>query len=210
MNAHWPMFVARVSPIDILPAMGTPRVNFRRRTVPVFVLEATLGLAFIATGIGCIPGSVSGEFADGSTTTVTTALACSQTPSGCLCASRDEQPGDLSTCSGSSVAVHGGEQGVCCGNADLCTCDAYACKSDAALAFCQCGPTGAFGAALQGAASASCPAPDTGQKCCQSADTHVCICSTADCEMGTTVVPNCTVAVAGVCDGQRQSASSCK
>jgi hypothetical protein len=126
-----------------------------------------------------------------------------------LCASRDGEPDDLSVCTSSSVAIHSGEQGICCGNADLCTCDAFACRADAALGFCQCSPTAVFGAAVQGAALAACPSA-AGQKCCLSAETRVCICSAAECESGTTSVANCTVAMAGACPSSQQSATSCK
>ena len=141
--------------------------------------------------------------------TVRTAAACSQTPSGCLCAGREDQPGDLAVCSGSSVAVHNGEMGACCGTVDLCTCDAFACKSDAALGFCQCGPSASIGATIEGPAIAACPGT-AGQKCCLSADTRVCICSAADCESGTTAVPSCALSVVAVCGDGQQSATSCK
>lgn len=188
--------------------METRRSIFRHGIVST-LLGCTFGLTFIATGAGCIPGSVSGDSPDGQTTPVTTAVACSATPSGCLCASRDPQADDLKTCSGSSVAVHAGEQGVCCGNTDLCTCDAYTCKADSALGFCQCAASGAISSTLTGSGSASCPA-DPAQNCCLLADTHVCTCSTNDCEGAATSVSSCTVAMVAVCDGQKTAATSCK
>src|SRR3954469_12443669 len=190
--------------------METRHSIFRHGIVRT-LLGCTFGLTFIATGAGCIPGSVSGGSPDGQTTPATTALACSATPSGCLCASRNEQPGDLLACSTSSVAVHAGEQGVCCGNATLCTCDAYTCKADTSLGFCQCGATAALSANLTGAALASCPA-DAAQKCCLLADTHVCTCSANDCEGAATSVASCTVGMVAVCDGDggTPAATSCK
>ena len=188
--------------------MDTRSSIFRHGIVST-LLGCTFGLTFIATEAGCIPGSVSNDSPDGQTTPVVTAVACSATPSGCLCASRDEQPGDLLACSGSSVAVHGGEQGVCCGNATLCSCDAYTCKADAALGFCQCAATGALSADLTGAGIASCPT-DAAQKCCLLADTHVCTCSTNDCEGSATSVASCTVGMVAACDGGTPPATSCK
>jgi hypothetical protein len=190
--------------------METRHSIFRHGIVRT-LLGCIFGLAFIATGAGCIPGSVSGGSPDGQTTPVTTALACSATPSGCLCASRNEQPGDLLACSTSSVAVHAGEQGVCCGNATLCTCDAYICKADTSLGFCQCGATAALSANLTGAGVASCPA-DAAQKCCLLADTHICTCSANDCEGAATSVASCTVGMVAVCDGDggTPAATSCK
>lgn len=142
--------------------------------------------------------------------TVSTAFACSETPSGCLCASRPDQPGDVTACNGPSVAVHNGEQGVCCSSADLCGCDTFACKSDPGLGFCQCGPPASFGAALDGPAIPACPSAGADQKCCLSTDSRVCICSTLDCEAETTVVSTCALAMVAVCGADQQSATSCK
>jgi hypothetical protein len=192
--------------IDILRAMETQRSYFRQMTAGALIS----GLSFILLATGCIPGSVSGDSPDGQTMTVKTALACSATPSGCLCASRNDQPGDLNACNGSSVAVHGGEQGVCCSGADLCACDAFACRNDATLGFCQCGSTASFEATFDGPAITACPSPAVGQKCCLSTDTRVCTCSGLDCEAGTTMVASCTVAMVSVCGTQQQSATSCK
>jgi hypothetical protein len=198
------MLVARKPQIAILAAMETRRMYFRRTTVGALVLGFTL----IAAGAGCIPGSVSGESPDGGQTmTVKTALACSTTPSGCLCASRDDQPDDILACSESSVAVHAGEQGLCCGNADLCTCDAFACKSNSELGFCQCSASAMI--AMDGPSVAVCPAA-AGQKCCLSKDTRVCVCSAADCDSGTMGVSNCTVTAVATCGLQQPNPSSCK
>jgi hypothetical protein len=185
------------------------RCSIFRHGIVSTLLGCTFGLMFIATGASCIPGSVSGESPDGQTTSVKAAVACSATPSGCLCVSRDEQAGDLLACTGTSVAVHSGEQGVCCGNTDLCACDAYTCKSDATLGFCQCGPTGALSASLTGPGMASCPA-DATQKCCLLADTHACSCSASDCDGGATMVASCTVAMVAVCDAPKVTAATCK
>jgi hypothetical protein len=212
------MFVASKDQIAILAAMDTQRVKIRRAfgaAAGIAVGMTTVGVlssgfALIVAAGGCIPGSVSGDSPDGQTTTVKTSLACSETPSGCLCASRPDQADDLTACSGTSVAVHGGEQGVCCGVADVCTCDAFACRSDLALGFCQCGSLASFGAALDGPAIAACPGAGAGDKCCLSTDTRVCICSSVDCEGGATVVPSCTLAMVAVCGADQQSSVSCK
>jgi hypothetical protein len=207
------MFVARQREIVILPAMETRRINFLRTAVGGLVsglaFLPTVFWTFLAMGPGCIPGSVSGDSPDGGTTAVMTALACSQTPSGCLCATRDDLPDDLSACSRASVAAHVGEQGICCSNADLCACEGFACKSDATLGFCQCGPMASFPAALVASASDSCPAT-AGQKCCLTTETRVCICSAGDCDSGAMLVPSCTLASVAVCGNQQQSPASCK
>jgi hypothetical protein len=195
------MFVAGNDEIVILPAMQTRRIN----------LTGTFfsGLAFWLMGPGCIPGSVSGDSPDGGMTMVTTALACSQTPSGCLCATREDLPDDLSTCSRASVATHVGEHGVCCGNADLCTCEAFVCRSDGDLGFCQCGPTASIPTALVASATDACPGT-AGQKCCLNTETRVCVCSAADCEGGAMMVTSCTLATVAVCGSQQQSPATCK
>ncbi|HET6149276.1 MAG TPA: hypothetical protein VFH68_17190 [Polyangia bacterium] len=202
--------------------MDIRRIDFRRMVVS--------GLAFFVIGPGCIPGSVSGNAPrdagnnvppDGGNTAVTTPLACSQTPSGCLCASRDELPDDLAACSRTSAATHSGEQGLCCGTDDLCTCEAFACKSDTSLGFCQCGATLSFPPTLVGSAIDACPA-SAGQKCCLTVDrvtvgdggvsegARVCICSAADCDSAATTVSNCTLDAVARCPSPLTSTISCK
>ena len=141
--------------------------------------------------------------------TVTTALACSQTPSGCLCATREELPDDLNACSRSSVATHSGEVGLCCGNAELCICEAFACKSDGSVGFCQCGPTISFPTTLEGPAIDACPSA-AGQKCCLTTETRVCTCSAADCDANAMTVSSCTLDTVVQCLTQQQSTMSCK
>jgi hypothetical protein len=189
-------------------------MNFRRMVADGAVggLVSRLALIFIGLvmGSGCIPGSVSEDSPDGGRTSmVTTGLACSQTPSGCLCADREALPNDLNACSRTSVATHSGEQGVCCANDQLCGCEAFACKNVADLAFCQCGPSISFPATVVGSASDACPSAP-GQKCCLTPDTRVCVCSTADCDGAAMMVSSCTVATIAVCQTQQRSTMSCK
>jgi len=185
-------------------------MNFRRMVADGAVSGLVSGVALIVMGSGCIPGSVSEESPDGGrTSTVTTGLACSQTPSGCLCADREALPDDLNACSRSSVATHSGEVGVCCTADQLCSCESFACKSDGDLAFCQCGPTISFPETLVASSIDACPASAT-QKCCLSPETRVCVCSAADCDSGAMMVASCTVATVAVCQTQQRSTMSCK
>ena len=180
---------------------------------PLLTIGAWIvGSAMVMAGASCIPGTVSGtNTPDGGAPTINiVALACSQTPSGCLCVSRDGQPGDLNDCNSTSVATHTGEQGGCCGNADVCTCDAFACEADTTLGFCQCGLTAELPAVIAGAATGACPTPGAGQKCCMAMDTRACICSASDCDSGAMMVPNCTVALVQTCPADQKSATSCK
>ena len=180
-------------------------------TILAQLLAQIVAWTSVLAGAGCIPGNVSGtNTPDGGAVVGVRLLACSQTPSGCLCAAREAQPDDVVACSTSSVATHSGEQGSCCGSADLCTCDSFACKSDSTLGFCQCGPAADIPAALEGAAAAGCPTPGAGQKCCLTAESRSCVCSTSDCDSGAMTVANCTVALVSTCGPDQTSPASCK
>jgi hypothetical protein len=127
------------------------------------------------------------------------AISCNPTGTGCLCILDDAQPGQLTTCSPSSVAQNDMEKGVCCVAQSLCTCTRYTCRSDPASSYCQCGSVAILATVTLGTAVADCPAPTAGQKCCFSQDNASCICSRLACAAEETEVADCSATAAGAC-----------
>jgi hypothetical protein len=127
------------------------------------------------------------------------AISCNPMQTGCLCIVGDSQPGQIDTCSPTSVAQNATERGACCTAQSLCACIRYTCRSHPESSFCQCGSVDSLASVTVGAAVAECPAPTGGQKCCFSQDNATCICSGLGCDGEETEVPSCSAAAAGKC-----------
>jgi hypothetical protein len=126
-------------------------------------------------------------------------ISCNSSATGCLCLIGDSQPGQITTCSPTSVAQNEMERGVCCVAQALCTCIRYTCRSDPATSYCQCGSTVDLATVTLGTQVAECPPPTTDQKCCASPDNGSCICSRLACGAEEIQVANCSATAAGAC-----------
>jgi hypothetical protein len=111
----------------------------------------------------------------------------------------DPQPGQIATCTPTSVAQNEMERGVCCLTQALCICTAYTCRSNPASSYCQCGSVSALAGVTLGSLVAECPAPSGEQKCCFSRDNASCTCARLACAAEETEVPNCSATTAGAC-----------
>jgi len=127
-------------------------------------------------------------------------ISCNPVGPGCLCMVDDPQPGQLTTCSPTSVAANDMQRGVCCLTQALCICTPYTCRSNPASSFCQCGSLSALAAVTLGSPVAECPTPTAAQKCCFSADNDSCTCANLACAAEETEVANCSATTAGTCD----------
>ena len=199
-------------------------VGAAERSFPVLVLLAVMGAssACISTGTttGSHPGTGAGDGGlvedDAAGTEGRDAPSaagdgsCSPTPSGCFCIAGDSDPGPLASCNTSSVVKAAGEQGVCCDGTVLCACDVYSCRNDPTSQFCQCSTSFTASTAVAGAIVTECPAPTASQHCCLSGANNTCICSTLDCDPGTTGVPTCSLARVAVCAADALPLSACR
>jgi hypothetical protein len=137
--------------------------------------------------------------------------ACSPVPSGCFCQDSQAEPGTLDRCSTSSVVQAGGEQGLCCDSSPFCFCDAFVCRYDAALKYCQCGTSFSVTMIVQGTIVSECPAPAPSERCCLSSDTQgkkLCTCSSMDCD-ASTAVARCALADVAVCGAGEEVIAAC-
>ena len=171
-----------------------------------------IGLA--AVGAGCESSSAAGPGGRGGTSGTGSGgsgvLSCSGTPTGCLCIGGDSEPGQLTSCSMSSVVTSEGQQGVCCQGPILCYCDAYLCKHDMNAGYCECGTAFVVNMDVaNGMVVQACPAPTAQQKCCFLESAGTCTCSTLDCE-DATPVPSCSLATVTLCQSDEQSLNACK
>ena len=165
------------------------------------------------TGSDARPDRTSGGSGGGGDAQGDGGSSCSVTPSGCFCIAGTDL-GGLTSCDSASVVKDGAERGFCCADtgtdSPLCRCDAYVCKNNPTAQDCECGT--AFSVAMDvptGTTATDCPAPTASQKCCFSAETATCICSTLDCESAV-AVPDCSVTRVAACPSGQQSVTACK
>lgn len=127
-------------------------------------------------------------------------ISCNPVGPACLCELDAPQPGQLTTCSPTSVAANDMQRGVCCLTQALCICTPFTCRSDPASSYCQCGSVSALAAVTLGSPVAECPPPTAAQKCCFSADNDSCTCANLPCAAEETEVATCSATTAGACD----------
>jgi hypothetical protein len=190
-----------ISDFLILAAMATRRPPRVRCGV-----VANVAVAFVLAIAGCDakgdgPGGVR---IDGGGGGASGSISCNTTAGGCLCFVDDAQPGDVNTCSPTSVVANEMERGVCCLTLSLCTCTRYSCRSDPGSSFCQCGSVTTLAGVTLGSPVAECPAPTADQKCCFSQDNDTCVCSRLACAAEETAVSSCSATAAGACNSDEE------
>jgi hypothetical protein len=111
----------------------------------------------------------------------------------CLCYTGSP---NSTVCNATSVVQSSDQSGVCCDTGAVCTCNAYACKSDSTQGLCTCSTAG--DTTIPGSAVTACPSPASGTHCCLLRDQHKCICAPGACTGGEEV-PICTPSTMQYC-----------
>lgn len=168
-------------------------------------IVANVLLAFALSVAGCAADDVAGghvtvDGGGGSGGGPGGSISCNPVGPACLCELDAPQPGQLTTCSPTSVAATDTQRGVCCLTQSLCICTPFTCRSNPASSYCQCGSVSALAAVTLGSPVAECPPPTAAQKCCFSADNDSCTCANLPCAAEETEVANCSATAAGACD----------